>query len=119
MKTKVTEQEYKILMDAAKKTDAQGARSVGSNGLCRYRGPNGLKCFVGHMIPDEEYHSGLEGCLASEEGVWDALEGLDYRLVAIVDQCQLYHDYKDRWSEALKNNPYAMQDFLDTLVEVG
>lgn len=22
---------------------------------CRYRGPNGLKCAVGHIIPDEIY----------------------------------------------------------------
>ena len=119
MKTKVTEQEYKILMDAAKKTDTQGARSVGSDGLCLYRASDGLKCFVGHMIPDEKYHSGLEQHFASEDVVWDALSGLGYRLSGIVDRCQDYHDYKDRWSEALKSNPNAMQDYLDTLVEVG
>jgi len=119
MKTKVTEQEYKILMDAAKKTDAQGVRSVDCEGLCQYRGPYGLKCSVGHMIPDEKYHNDLEGVSASEDIVWDALEGLNYKLVVIVDLCQQYHDYEHRWSEDLKNNPYAMQDYLDTLVEVG
>ncbi len=27
---------------------------------CQYRGPNGLKCAVGYLIPDEKYHESLE-----------------------------------------------------------
>jgi hypothetical protein len=27
---------------------------------CQYRGPNGLKCAVGHLIPDDKYHESLE-----------------------------------------------------------
>lgn len=33
----------------------QGRRSVAENGKCLYRGPNGLKCAVGHCISDDEY----------------------------------------------------------------
>jgi hypothetical protein len=28
--------------------------------LCQYRGSNGLKCAIGHVIPDELYHADLE-----------------------------------------------------------
>jgi len=29
-------------------------------GMCMYRGPNGLKCAVGHLIPDEKYEKDFE-----------------------------------------------------------
>ena len=29
---------------------------------CLYRGPNGLMCAVGVLIPDEQYHPDMEGC---------------------------------------------------------
>lgn len=32
---------------------AQGCRSSTSDGSCKYRGPDGLKCAVGFMIDDE------------------------------------------------------------------
>lgn len=28
---------------------------------CRYRGPNGTKCFAGHSIPDDKYDPTFEG----------------------------------------------------------
>lgn len=31
----------------------QGVASIDSNGSCMYRGPNGTKCAIGHLIPDE------------------------------------------------------------------
>jgi len=31
----------------------QGQKSMGSNDTCKYRGPRGLKCAIGHMIPDD------------------------------------------------------------------
>lgn len=33
----------------------QGVPSVDPYGNCLYRGPNGTKCAVGHLIPDELY----------------------------------------------------------------
>lgn len=32
--------------------------AVGDN--CRYRGPNGMKCAAGHLLPDENYNSLFE-----------------------------------------------------------
>lgn len=34
---------------------------MSDGGMCVYRGPDGLKCAVGWLIPDEEYSKGLEG----------------------------------------------------------
>ena len=39
----------------------QGVRSVDLNNVCLYRGPNGLKCAVGALIPDELYAPEIEG----------------------------------------------------------
>lgn len=32
--------------------------AVGDN--CRYRGPNGMKCAAGHLLPDENYNTRFE-----------------------------------------------------------
>lgn len=37
----------------------QGSKSFTSNG-CKYRGPNGLKCAVGHLIPNDIYEPDME-----------------------------------------------------------
>ncbi len=40
----------------------QGKRAYDDEqGICRYRMPDGLKCAVGCIIPDEEYLSDMEG----------------------------------------------------------
>lgn len=31
----------------------QGQKCTAHNGGCKYRGPSGLKCAIGHMIPDD------------------------------------------------------------------
>lgn len=41
----------------------QMKRSV-NLGRCRYRGPNGLKCAIGCLIPDERYSRDIEGLTA-------------------------------------------------------
>ncbi len=38
----------------------QNERSI-REGSCVYRGPDGLKCAAGHLIPDEDYKSCFEG----------------------------------------------------------
>lgn len=35
-------------------------------GECRYRGPNGLKCGIGHILTDNDYHEILEGKTVKE-----------------------------------------------------
>ncbi len=37
----------------------QGCKSIGED-FCAYRGPNGLKCAAGWLIPDEEYTPEME-----------------------------------------------------------
>ncbi len=38
----------------------QGRPSVGDNDRCLYRGPDGLKCAAGHVIPDSMYSKKME-----------------------------------------------------------
>lgn len=42
---------------------------------CRYRGPDGFKCAVGHLISDEYYLASLEGRNADDPAVVQALRG--------------------------------------------
>lgn len=35
---------------------------------CLYRGPNGLKCAAGHLIPDDEYDENMEDGLLKGSG---------------------------------------------------
>ncbi len=53
----------------------QGQRSVATGtSVCQYRNPIGLKCAVGHMIPDDQYNPELEGRTTSSEMVMDAID---------------------------------------------
>lgn len=40
---------------------AAGTVTARGNFVCRYRGDNGAKCAVGHLIPDENYDPEFEG----------------------------------------------------------
>lgn len=57
--TIMTEQE--IFNTVATHLFAQGAPAVSSIGECQYRGPNGTKCAIGCLIPDENYTDYSEG----------------------------------------------------------
>jgi len=39
----------------------QGEKCSGANDGCFYRGPGGLRCAVGCVIPDKLYHTDMEG----------------------------------------------------------
>lgn len=43
---------------------AQGRRST-DNGLCRYRGNDGARCAVGHVVDDDEIATRMERCSLS------------------------------------------------------
>jgi hypothetical protein len=71
---------------------------------CRYRGPSGLMCAAGVLIPDYEYELNMEGM------GWDSvverypklsLHGLD----SFVADLQQIHDWYpvDFWSERLRH----------------
>lgn len=55
----LTEQE--IFDTVARALLAQGRPAVNVN-KCRYRTPDGAKCAAGHLLPDDEYESHMEGC---------------------------------------------------------
>ncbi len=46
----------------------QGGPSIGDGG-CLYRGPNGRKCGIGHLITDEHYDRNIEGNMAASGDV--------------------------------------------------
>lgn len=51
----------------------QGRAATDEVGDCMYRAPGGLKCAVGVLIPDENYHPELENQSANATIVRDAL----------------------------------------------
>lgn len=51
----------------------QGRKSVDSDGRCLYRAPNGDKCAIGCLIPDELYTPELEGNGANMPIIEDVL----------------------------------------------
>ncbi len=44
----------------------QGRRSVKPSGYCMFRGPNGTKCAVGHLIPDDDYDPRMDQTLGED-----------------------------------------------------
>lgn len=65
--------------------------SVNEIGECMYRGPNGLKCAAGHLIPDDKYNPEFEGIAITEWDIGPILkeQGYDIRLV---EELQDAHD---------------------------
>ena len=67
----LTEQEKAILQEDFNKIwerakDERVSIEEDSMGICMYRSPDGLKCFVGEIIPDELYQDTMEKNIASE-----------------------------------------------------
>jgi len=58
---------------------------------CLYRGPRGLKCAIGVLIPDERYEPRLEGLSSTSREILDAC-GLGVEHAILVDQLQRMHD---------------------------
>lgn len=68
----------------------EGHPSVGNDGLCMYKGPNGERCAAGLLIPDEKYKPEMEGKSCNEEPVLQALPfGAS---VSFIRELQLAHD---------------------------
>lgn len=73
---------------------------VGCLCLCRYRGPNGRKCFAGVLIPDEVYQSRFE------EKCWSTLvltENFPKEHAGLIIRLQDVHDVEipDEWDTKL------------------
>lgn len=72
---------------------------VGGDVKCKYRGINGRKCAVGHLIPDEQYKLELEMLLPSVDHEMQVfmidhcgLEHANYNVFALLREYQRIHD---------------------------
>lgn len=75
----------------------QGAVSGDADRKPAYRGLNGTKCPVGHMIPDAAYFPGMEGHHAMSDCIWTVLieEGFLPALPSTYDDADV-HAYRLR-----------------------
>lgn len=73
----------------------QGCKS--RKGLrCAYRGNNGLKCAVGHLIPDEDYSAEFECLSPYHKSIRPVLKNLGHD-IDLCAQLQAIHDISDNW----------------------
>jgi len=82
----------------------QMRRSI-EGGRCHYRGPNGLKCAVGVLIPDNRYSPKMEG--KHLHGIFEEISDLfesETHMVALLARLQEIHDSysPDQWKDRLK-----------------
>lgn len=82
------------------------ALDAGDAGMCLYRHPAGLKCAIGHLIPDSEYVSSMDGPVFEDSGTEDSGTGvvdlidnfypgennIGHNLLSFLDQLQKSHD---------------------------
>lgn len=75
---------------------SQGFRQSRSSNIggCAYRGENGLKCAVGHLIDDANYSEGLEGLAANDSSVLHAARLSNYH-ADLLEDIQDAHDGDD------------------------
>lgn len=83
----------------------QGVCSMKDNS-CQYRGPNGTKCAIGHLMPADHYASWMEGkkigiLLLDNTKLNMLFDGVD---VNLLNQLQKFHD-------VLKNPNYTHQEW--------
>lgn len=71
----------------------QRQQSTDSSGACLYRGPDGLKCAVGHLLPDHLYSDSFE-MTGAEQLPRPALEAIGLHLVdtGLLRHLQKAHD---------------------------
>lgn len=75
----------------AEKLSAQGRPSVKKHSIgteCRYRGPDGLRCAAGWLIPDEKYNTNMEGKPADDS----MFSGIIYCSHSLARDLQTAHD---------------------------
>ena len=61
-------------------------------GICMYRGPDGEKCLIGALIPDEKYYADLEDNDAANATVYKVCSDLGYKDVWLLVFLQNCHD---------------------------
>lgn len=85
----------------------QGCKSKLGN-ICAYRGENGARCAVGHLIKDEFYSRDLENLPHSASKVQFALEMSGVKLTEKMNralrQAQVIHDTKSMFEWEIQFN---------------
>lgn len=93
----------------------QNRKSMNESGdICVYRGPDNLRCAIGALISDEAYHTGLEGMIAHERSVENALNASGIMVETTEDRdllsdLQSIHDIYEpfQWPDKLKDRAYS------------
>ncbi len=77
-----------------------GARAYDENqGMCMYRTPDGNKCAVGCLIPDEEYNTDMEGVGVQTLVMEHSLPTLNGASTELLADLQSIHDTFQYWDE--------------------
>lgn len=96
--------------------------AVNEKGDCMYRAPNGLKCAVGCLIPDDKYDLRMEGRAVGQffKLGFNCLEGLNIDMLALA---QDVHDSDYSWdgntlnAKGIEELRYISEDFNLTMKE--
>lgn len=88
----------------------QNARAMGPGAIgpqCVYRAPDGKKCAVGCLIPDDKYNPSMEGRSLVMHGPLQAIVGCENArdMLRLLDALQGCHDDVpvEKWREHLKH----------------
>jgi hypothetical protein len=92
----------------------QGKKSADANGDCLYRSPEGLKCAVGCLIPDEVYDPEMEERVISRLlGCYDSLNFL-WPYYDLLNDLQRTHDMllteNQTWKDAVILRLYELAE---------
>lgn len=95
----------------------QNKKALDKTGKCVYRAPDGTKCAIGCLIPDELYSPKLESRLVFQD-IFDPIFGhLTYEERNMLDDLQHVHDKSnvENWKEDLRNlaNRWNLEWTLD------
>jgi len=83
----------KMVIKAINATIEQGEKSATGGGSCVYRCRNGLKCVVGHMIPDDKYKESFECIEVMDLHLYDVFGfELNCKEVLTLGSLQACHD---------------------------
>ncbi|WP_027486367.1 hypothetical protein [Allorhizobium undicola] len=87
---------------------AQGFRRSERNYRSAYRGEGGLKCSIGHLIPDARYVPELEG-RATTDPLIREVAGIEEANAEFMEDLQAAHDASD----AVEDTPTYMRKRLE------
>lgn len=99
----ITQEQFDTVLFGIRK---QGGPSKDDSGTCRFRGVNGRKCALGHLISDDNYRPSYEPCSVSylvSAGVLPDIGAADAGAIqSIHDTSAIYDEtFFGRWEEGM------------------